>query len=65
MKPPAFMAHPSTSPLPQHTPDPQDLQGDWQQDVQESSNVVGISHAHLQTEKQDGDILPSAPNQLK
>lgn len=60
MRPPALTALPSTSPLPQHTPDPQDLKGNWQQDVQESGDVVGISHPHLQTGRHDGDVLPSA-----
>lgn len=59
MRPLALTAQPSTSLLSQHTPDPQDLKGDWQKEVQESSNVVGISHPHLRTERHDGDVLPS------
>lgn len=47
MRPPTLIAHPSTSPLPQHILDPQDLKGNWQQDLQESGNVVGISHPNL------------------
>lgn len=65
MRPLALAAHPSTSLLSQHTPDPQDLKGDWQKEVQEGSNVVGVSHPHLRTERHDGDVLPSAPNWLK
>lgn len=59
------MADPLTLPLPQHTPDPQDLKGDRQQNVQESRNVVSILHPHLQTDRHDGDILSSALGQLK
>lgn len=60
MRPPAIMAHPSTSPLPQHTPEPQDLKCNWQEDVKESGDVVSILHPHLQTGRYDGDVLPSA-----
>lgn len=65
MRPLALTAHPSTLLLSQHTPDPQDLKGDWQKEVQESGNVVGIAHPHLRTERHDGDVLPSAPSWLK
>lgn len=65
MRPLALTAHPSTLFLSQHTPDPQDLKGDWQKEAQESSNVVSISHPHLQTEQHNGDILPSAPKRAE
>lgn len=56
MRPPVLMAHPSLSPLPQHILDPQDLKGDRQQDSQERSNVVGVSHPHLQTDAHNGEM---------
>lgn len=65
MRPGALTAHPSTSFLSQHPPDSQDLKGDRQKEVQESSNIVGILHPHLQTERHDGDVLPPAPNCLR
>ena len=60
MRPPAIMAHPSTSPLPQHTPEPQDLKCNGQEDVKESGDVVSILHPHLQRGRYNGDVLPSA-----
>jgi hypothetical protein len=39
-----------------NSPDLRDLRGNWQQDVQESSNVVSVPHARLQTQKRDAIV---------